>query len=109
MPALGLKITGTSGRAARIATAAASVSAMLLPQFAPMAANRRGPSRSAVSVAVVPIIVRPAVSKLIITATGRSHAARAPRTAASASARSLIVSIHSRSAPPRASPSACSA
>ena len=58
---------------------------------------------------VTPIMVRPAVSKLMVTATGRSQAALAPRTAASASLRSLMVSIHNRSAPPSASPRACSA
>ena len=84
-------------------------SATLLPQLAPIAARLSPPSRSASSVPVTPIMVRPAVSKLMVAVTGRSHAERAPRTAASSSSRSLMVSTHSTSAPPAARPSACSA
>ena len=102
-------MTGVPGATSAIASTAASVSGTLLPQLAPMAASSRGPSRSASSLPLTPIIVQPAVSKLMVTATGRSHARRAARTAASTSSSALIVSIHSRSTPPASSAAACSA
>ena len=57
-----------------------------------------------------PIIVRRLVSKLIVAMTGRSGATvRAAATAASTSARSLMVSISTRSIPPATSAASCSA
>ena len=58
---------------------------------------------------MTPIIVRPAVSKLIVTTIGRWLTERAPSTAAVTSSRWLIVSIHSTSTPPSARPAAWAA
>ena len=81
-----------------------------VPQLAPKAMGRRGrrSNRATAASGVMPIMVRPLVSKLIVTTTGRS-VAMAPWTAASTSSAEDMVSIHSRSAPPAARARACSA
>ncbi len=78
-----------------------------MPQLQPHAAKpylRCNPARSE---GVTPIIVRPLVSKLKVATTGRP-VVRAPATAASLSSMDDIVSIHRKSAPPRARAAACS-
>ena len=56
----------------------------------------------------MPIMVRPLVSKLNVATTG-SPVGRAPAIAASVSSTDDMVSIHNKSAPPRARAAACSA
>ncbi len=109
MPALAFDATGRSPAASRMSATAASVSARLAPQLAPMPSMPSSERRRPASVPVRPIIVRPAVSKLRVATTGRSVARLEPRSAASTVGRSLRVSIQIRSAPPASRASACSA
>ena len=76
------------------------------PQFAPKPERLRFLALSARSAGEIPIIVLPAVSKLIVAQTGKSKSLIASR-AASNSSIEYIVSSHKTSTPPSARPSAC--
>ena len=103
-------ISTRSVRASTIWAAMVSISSGPRPQLAPTAATPAALSAVTASAGRTPIIVRRLVSKLSVATIGRSGTtSRAAAIAASASARSLIVSIRTRSMPPSRSPASCSA
>ena len=80
------------------------------PQLAPMATGWVGNAavRAPKALGVMPIMVRPLVSKLMVVTIG-SPAFDAPSTAARSSSSDDMVSIHRTSTPPSLSAIACSA
>ena len=111
MPQLPLATSTTSGPMASARLwIQATTSEAPTPQLVPQAARRgvRDCSMAEKSLGEMPIMVRPLVSKLSVQTMG-SSATAAPATAASTSSREDMVSIHSTSAPPALSASACSA
>ena len=79
------------------------------PQFAPKASGLFGifASNLTISGAVIPIIVRPAVSKLIVPTHGMLARAKASAAARYSSPKEMV-STQATSAPPAFRPSACS-
>jgi len=80
-----------------------------VPQLAPKANGGLGrvSTSCAISAEVTPIMVRPAVSKLMVPHQGMPASAKASAAARNSSG-ALIVSSHSTSTPPSFRPSACS-
>ena len=109
MPALPLAITGRLGCAAWKPRTVRSRSEAPTPQLAPKASGGFGSSATSAarSAAVTPIIVRPAVSKLMVQHQGAPVRAM-PRAAARSSSGAEMVSTQSTSAPPASRPLACS-
>ena len=109
MPALPLAITGSAGCAARKPSTVRSRSDAPTPQLAPKASGGCASSATSatMSAEVSPIIVRPAVSKLIVPHQGAPVRA-IPSAAARNSSGAEIVSTQSTSAPPSSRPRACS-
>ena len=109
MPALPLAITGILAPAAVKPSTVRSRSAAPTPQLAPKASGAwSSSSTSSTSCAeVMPIMVRPAVSKLMVPHQGISASLNASAAARNSSGAEMV-SSHSTSAPPSFSPSACS-
>ena len=110
IPMFGLATSGRSGATARIRSMTGRISSGPFPQLPPIASTPSALSARAASSGETPIIVWPRVSNVIVATTGvAGEARRAPAIAAAISARSDIVSIQNRSAPPAARAPACSA
>ena len=109
MPAFAFDMTTMSGLAPVIDRIEPSVSEAPAPQFAPTASGggSNAATASAKACGVIPIIVRPAVSKLAVTVYGMPAFAAA-MAAAFISSIADIVSIQITSAPPAFRPSICS-
>ncbi|OIQ69294.1 hypothetical protein GALL_491090 [mine drainage metagenome] len=109
-PALDWVIRYTpSGRASTNCLAMISISSVPRPQLAPMIRTPRAARLLTACSGFVPIMVRRFVSKLKVATIGRVGAiSLAASTAASTSARSLMVSMRIASAPPATSPRICS-
>ena len=109
-PAFPFATRTAPGTASRMAAIAVSISSGPLPQFAPIAATPSVDRVVAAAAGVVPIIVRPWLSNVIVTTIGRPGATcRTASTAAVASSSEAIVSIQMASTPPSARPFACTA